>query len=89
MTEDIFGGILAGLVEAVHVELAYEAVDVSVAEVLGQYLFLKVIYFFDGELATVGHPMDDCLILLVLQDLKALLDEVSHRTLALLYKHLL
>lgn len=35
VTEDIFAGILAGLMEAVHVELSDEAVNVSVPEIFG------------------------------------------------------
>jgi hypothetical protein len=65
-------------VEAVHVELANEAVDVAVAEELGEDVLLELIDLLDRELPSVGHPVDDRLVLLVLQDLEALLDEVCH-----------
>jgi hypothetical protein len=83
MGEDVLGGILARLVKAVHVELSNEAVDVAVPEELGEDMLLELIYLLDGELAAVGHPVNDRLVLLVFQNLEALLDKVSHRGLAL------
>ena len=77
MAEDVLGGVFSAFVEAVHVELADEGVDVAVSEVFGEDVILEVINFFDGELAAVGHPVDDGLVLLVLKNLEALLDEVS------------
>jgi hypothetical protein len=79
MAEDVLGRVLATLVEAIHVELAYEGVDIAVAEVLGQNVILEVINFLDGELTTITHPMDNSLIVLVFQNLETLLDEVSDR----------
>lgn len=35
VTEDILGWVFAALVEAVHVKLTYEGVDVTVSEVFG------------------------------------------------------
>lgn len=78
MTEDIFAGVFAGLVEAVHVELSDEAIDIPVSEEFGQDVVLELIDFFDGKLPSVGHPVDDGLVLLVFEDFKALLDEVGH-----------
>ena len=66
VAEDVFAGVLAALVEAVHVELADEGVDVAVPEVLGQDVVLEVIDLLDGKLASVGHPVDDRLVVLVL-----------------------
>jgi hypothetical protein len=41
-------------------------------------MFLELIDLLDGELAPIAHPMDNGLVLFVLEDLEALLDEVSH-----------
>ena len=79
VTEDIFAGVLATLVEAVHVELPDERVDVSVSEVLGQDVVLEVVDLFDGKLPPVVHPVNYSLVVLVLQDVETLLDEVCHR----------
>lgn len=65
MAEYVFAGVFAALVKTVHIELAYEGVNVSVAEVLGEDMILEVIDLFDGELTPVGHPVDDGLVLLV------------------------
>ena len=78
MTEDVLAGVFAAFVEAVHVELADEGVDVAVAEVLGQDVVLEVIDLLDGELASVAHPVDYPFVLLVLEDLETLLNEISH-----------
>jgi hypothetical protein len=78
MTKDVFAGVLTGLVESIHVELPDEAVDVPVPEEFGEDVVLKLINFLDGKLASVGHPVDNRLVFLVLEDLKALLDEVCN-----------
>ena len=70
MTEDIFTGIFTAFVEAVHVELSYERVDISVPEVFGEDVVLEVIDLFDGELPPVGHPVDDRLVVFVLKNLE-------------------
>jgi hypothetical protein len=49
-----------------------------VAEELGEDMLLELIDLLDRELPSVRHPVDDRLVLLVLQDLEALLDEVCH-----------
>lgn len=59
VAEDVLGGLLAGLVEAVHVELPDEAVDVAVSEELGQDGLLELVDVPDGELFPVGGPLDD------------------------------
>jgi len=79
VAEDVLGGVFATLVEAVHVELADEGVDVPVAEVLGEDVLLELLDLLDRELTPIGHPMDDRLVLSVLQDFEALLDEIRHR----------
>jgi hypothetical protein len=79
MAEDIFAGILARLMEAVHVELPNEAIDIPVPEEFGKDMVLELIDLLDGELAAVGHPVNHRLVFLVLQDLKALLDKICHR----------
>ena len=65
MTEDIFTGIFTAFVEAVHVELSYKRVDISMSEVFWENVILEVIDLFDGELASVGHPVDDRFIVFV------------------------
>jgi hypothetical protein len=87
MAEDIFAGILTTLVEAVHVELANEGVDVAMSEIFGEDLILELIDVSDGELAAVTHPVDDGLVLLVFQDLEALLNEVSDCVLIWFARH--
>lgn len=65
MAEDVFAGVLATLVKAVHVELSNEGVDVSVPKVFGEDMILKVVDLLDGKLASVGHPVDDRLVFFV------------------------
>lgn len=65
MAEDIFAGIFAAFMEAIHIELANEGVDIAVAEVFGEDMILEVIDLFDGKLASVGHPVDDRFVFLV------------------------
>ncbi len=45
--------------EAIHVKLSNEAVDIPVPEEFGEDVILKLINFFDGKLASVGHPVDN------------------------------
>ena len=78
MTEDIFAGILTTLVEAIHVKLPDERVDISMPEIFGQDLILKIINLFDGELPPICHPMNDGLIVLIVKDIKTLLDEICN-----------
>lgn len=59
VAEDAFGVVCAGLVKAIHVELAYEAVDFIVAEVSGEDDLLELVDVFDDELAARGSPVDD------------------------------
>lgn len=42
--------------EAVHIELPYETVDVAVPEVLGQHNLLEFINVFYHELGSIGGP---------------------------------
>jgi len=77
MAEYIFAGVFSALVEAVHVELPYEGVDISMSKELGEDLILKIIDFFDGEFPTVGHPMYDGFIIFIFQYLETLLNKVS------------
>ena len=87
MTEDIFAGIFAAFVEAVHVELANEGVNVPMSEVFGQDVILEVINLFDGELSAVNHPVDDVLVVSVIQDLETLLDEVGNGCIIGIVRH--
>ena len=89
MAENIFTGVFTRLMEAIHVELSDETVDIPMSEELGKDVVLKIIDFLDGELTAVGHPVDDGLVFFVLQDLKALLDEVRHRSITALTRHVL
>jgi hypothetical protein len=79
VAEDVFAGVFAAFVEAVHVELADEGVDVAMAEVLGEDVVLELINLLDCELASVGHPVDYGFVFLVLEDLEAFLDEICYR----------
>ena len=65
VAEDIFAWILAWFMEAVHVELPNEAVDIAVPKVFGGDMLLKLIDLLDGKLAPIAHPVDYGLILLV------------------------
>ena len=62
MAEDIFTRIFTTFMEAVHVELSNERVDVAMSEVFGQNVILKVIDLFDGKFSAVNHPVDDVLV---------------------------
>lgn len=79
MTEDVFAGVFATLVEAVHIELSNEGVDVAVSEVFGKDVVLEVINLFDGELPSVGHPVNDRLVVFVFEDLETFLYEIGNR----------
>ena len=87
MAEDVLAGILPALVEAVHVELPDEGVDIPVPEELGKDLVLKIIDLLDGEFPAVGHPVYDGLVILVLEDLETLLDKVGDRGIDLFCRH--
>lgn len=63
VAENILAWVFAALVEAIHVELADERIDVPVAEVFGEDMVLKGVNLFDGELAPIGHPVDDSFVL--------------------------
>ena len=65
MAEDVFAWVFATLMEAVHVELPNEGVDISVPEEFWEDVVLELIDLFDGELTPVAHPVDDGLVLLV------------------------
>lgn len=66
VAKNIFGGLLSRFMEAIHVELAYEAVDVPVPEVFGEDALLELLDVLDGELFAVGGPLYDLLIFFVL-----------------------
>ena len=87
MTEYIFGGVFPAFMEAIHIELSDEGVDIAVPEVFGEDVILEVIDLFDGELASIIHPMDDRLVLLVIEDLEALLDEVCNCIVGIVNTH--
>lgn len=59
MAEDIFAGVFSAFVEAVHVKLSDEGVDVAMTEVFREDMVLEVIDLFDGKLTSVGHPVYD------------------------------
>ena len=61
MGEDVLGGIFPGFVEAVHVELANEGVDVAMPEERGQNFLLEGLDVPDGEFLLRGEPVDDVL----------------------------
>ncbi len=66
MAEDALAAVLAGLVKAIHVELANETVDLAVPEVLGQDSLLELDDVFDDEVLARGAPVDDLPVLLIL-----------------------
>ena len=70
VTEDVFAGVFATFVEAIHVKLSDERVDISVSEVFGEDVVLEVIDLFDGKFPSVGHPVDDRLVVFVLKNFK-------------------
>lgn len=77
MAENILAGVFARFMEAIHVELANETVDVAMPEMFRENLILKLIDLFDGKLSAIGHPMNNRLIVLILENIKALLYEVG------------
>lgn len=50
MAKDALGVISSGLMEAIHVELANEAVDLVVAEIAGKNNLLELVDILDDEL---------------------------------------
>lgn len=77
MTEYIFTGIFSAFMESIHIELSNEGVDISVSEIFGEDVILEVIDLFDGKLTTIRHPMDDGLVIFVVEDFETFLDEIS------------
>jgi hypothetical protein len=65
MAKDVLAWVLAGFMKAIHVELANEAINVAMSEVLGQDLVLKLFNLFDRELTSACCPLNDGLILLI------------------------
>jgi hypothetical protein len=65
MAEDALGVIGAGFVETVHVELAYETVDLVVAEETREDDLLEFEHVFDDELHAGGRPVYDLVELVV------------------------
>ena len=82
VTEYVLAGVFAAFVEAVHVELAYEGVDVAMSEVLGENVVLELINLLDRKFTPIGHPVDNRFVLLVFKDLEALLDKIRYRIVA-------
>ena len=66
MSKNIFGGLLPGLVEPIHVELSDKAMDVFVSEVFRENVLLKLVDVFDGKLVAVGEPLNGVRVLIVL-----------------------
>lgn len=66
MAEDVLGGLLARLMEPVHVQLSNKTVDVAMPEVFRQDRLLELFYVLDGELFAIGRPLNDLKILVVL-----------------------
>lgn len=78
MAKNVLTWIFTTLMETIHVELSDERVDISVSEIFGEDMVLKIIYLFDSKFTPVGHPVDDCFILFVLKYFKALLNEIGY-----------
>jgi len=66
MAEGAFEVVVFDFVEAVHVELADEAVHFVVPEVFGQDEFFHPGWVFDDELQAARGPVDYLLVLFVL-----------------------
>lgn len=66
MAKNAFDVIVARLMEAVHVELSYEAVHLSVSEVSGQDHLLQLADILYHELGARWRPVDDLGELVVL-----------------------
>ena len=58
MAEDAFGVLLTGLVEAIHVELSDEAIDLVVPEELGKDDLFEFGDVFDDEILSRWTPED-------------------------------
>jgi hypothetical protein len=56
MAEDAFGEFIAGLVEAIHVELPDEAVHLVVPEEAGKHHLLKLAHILNHELPARSSP---------------------------------
>ena len=79
VAKNVFARVFAAFVKAIHIELSDERVDIPVPEELGKNMVLEVVDLFDGKLAAVSHPMDYGLVLFVLENLEAFLNEISYR----------
>ena len=78
MTKDVFTWVFTTFVETIHVKLSNEGVYISVSEIFRENVVLKVIYLFDGEFFSIGHPVYDTFVFFVFKYLKAFLDEVCY-----------
>ena len=68
MAKDAFGVILTGLMKPIHVELANEAVDFLVPEILGQDNLLKFVDIFDDKILAGGPPEYNFSVFLILNN---------------------
>ena len=59
VAEDTFGMFFPGLVEAVHVELSNETVDLVVPEVFGKHNLLKLVDVLDDEFSACARPVNN------------------------------
>lgn len=66
MAENAFDMVVAGLVETVHVELPYEAVELGVPEVSGEDHLLQLADILYHKLGARWRPVDDLGELVVL-----------------------
>lgn len=66
MPEGTLEVVMFDLVETVHVELPHKTVDFVMSEVSWQHNFFEFDYVFDHELKTAGSPVDDLMVLFVL-----------------------
>jgi hypothetical protein len=64
MSKGAFEVIVFHFMEAVHVELSYEAVHFFMAEVAGKHDFFEFNHIFDDEFETVAGPVHYLLVFL-------------------------
>lgn len=66
MPEDVLRGVLAALMEAIHVELPYEGVDFVVPEVLPEDLVLELCDIDNRKLTPRGQPVYSLVVEIIL-----------------------
>lgn len=66
MAKYTLGGIFAGFMESIHIELANKRIYLTMSEMMRKYDILKLIYVFDNKLLTGGSPKNDFIVFCIL-----------------------